>query len=119
MSQDTDIVDDQNEEWIDDRSKAEVEFDNEQQRSYEHDLTKLRALKWLNELTSDPKEASVTIQDVDRDSMKYIKIERDYTSWGCPGRAITHSCIQPRFNIRYAIDGDLDGYFCPGSGGRT
>ena len=70
----------------------------------------LRVLEWLNEMTSDPKEISVTIQDVDRESMKYIKyIER----------AITHSCIQPRLNIRYAIDGDVDGFFCPGSGGRT
>ncbi|XP_063727255.1 uncharacterized protein LOC134854826 [Symsagittifera roscoffensis] len=72
VSQDTDIVDDQNEEWIDDRSKAEVEFDNEQQRSYEHDLTKLRALKWLNELTSDPKEASVTIQDRDYKNIEFL-----------------------------------------------
>ena len=26
---------------------------------------------------------------------------------GCPGRAITHSCFQPRFNIQYTIDGDI------------
>ena len=32
-------------------------------------------------MTSDPKENSVTIQDVDRESMKYIKTERDYPSW--------------------------------------
>ena len=32
-------------------------------------------------MTSDPKEISVTIQDVDSESMKYIKTERDYTSW--------------------------------------
>ena len=35
------------------------------------------------------------------------------------GRAITLFCVEPRFYIRYAIDGDVDGYFCPGSGGRT
>ena len=28
-----------------------------------------------------PKETSVTIQDVDRESMKYIKTERDDPSW--------------------------------------
>ena len=67
-------------------------------------MTNLRVLQWLKEMTSDPNETNVTIQDVDRESMKHIK---------------TDSCFQSRFNIRYAIDGDLDGYFCPGSGGRT
>ena len=32
-------------------------------------------------MTSDPKETSVTIQDVDRESMKYKKIERDDPFW--------------------------------------
>ena len=32
-------------------------------------------------MTSDPKETSVTIQDVDLESMKYIKTERDDPSW--------------------------------------
>ena len=77
VSQDIDIVDDGDEECIDDRSKPEVEFDDEQQQSYEQDLTNLRVLEWLNEMTSDPKETSVTIQDVDRESMNYIKTEND------------------------------------------
>ena len=77
VSQDIDIVDDRDKDWIDDRSKPEVEFDGEQQRSYEQDLTNLRVLEWLNKLTSDSKETSVTIQDADRESMKYIKTERD------------------------------------------
>ena len=81
VSQFIDIVDDHDDEWVDDRSKPEVEFDDEQQQSYEQDLTNLRVLEWLNEMTSDPKEISVTIQDVDSESMKYIKTERDYTSW--------------------------------------
>ena len=74
-------VDDRDEEWIDDRSKPEVEFDDEQQQSYEQDLTNLCVLQWLNEMTSDPKETSVTIQDEDRESMKYIKTESDDLSW--------------------------------------
>ena len=45
VSQDIDIVDDRDEEWIDDRSKPEVEFDDEQQQSYEQDLTNLRILE--------------------------------------------------------------------------
>ena len=70
VSQDIDIVDDQDKEWVDDRSKPEVEFDDEQQQAYEENLTNLRFLDWLKEVTSDPKETSVTIQDVDRGSMK-------------------------------------------------
>ena len=81
VSQDIDIVDDCNKEWIDDRSKPEVEFEDEEQKSYEQDLTNLCVFEWLNEMTSDPKEISVTIQDVDRESMKYIKTEKDHPSW--------------------------------------
>ena len=74
-------VDDHDNEWVDDRSKPEVEIDDEQQQSYEQDLTNLRVLEWLNEMTSDPKATSVTIQDVDRESMKYRKTEREAPSW--------------------------------------
>ena len=81
VSQDIDIVDDHDHEWVHDRSKPEVEFDVEQQQSYEQDLTILRVLEWLNEMTSDPKETSVTIQDVDRESIKYMKTEREDPSW--------------------------------------
>ena len=81
VSQDNVIVDDQDDEWVDDWSKPEVEFDDEQQQSYEQDLTNLRVLEWLNETTSDPEETSVTIQDVDRESMKCVKTERDDPSW--------------------------------------
>ena len=61
VSQDIEINNDHDEKWIDDRSKPDVEFDDEQQQSYEQDLTNLRVLEWLNEMTSDPKETSVTI----------------------------------------------------------
>ena len=39
VSQDIDIVDDPDEELVDDRSKPEVEFDDEKQQAYEQDLT--------------------------------------------------------------------------------
>ena len=81
VSQDIDTVDNHDEEWIEDRSKPEVEFDDEQQQSYEQELTNLRVLEWLNQMTSDPKETSVTIQDVDDESMKYWKTEREDPSW--------------------------------------
>ena len=80
-SQDIDIADDQDEEWLDDRFKPEVQFDDEQQQSYEQELTNLRDLEELNEITSDPKEISVTIQDLDRESMKYRKNNRNNPSW--------------------------------------
>ena len=80
VSQDIDIVDDHDQEWIEDRSNPEVEFDDKQQQSYEQDLTNLRVLEWLNEMTSDPNETSVSIQDEDRESMKYIKTELEDTS---------------------------------------
>ena len=100
VSQDFDIVDDHDDEWVDDRSKPEIEFDDEQQQSYEQELTNLRVLEWLKEITSDPKDTMVTIQDVDRESIKYMKSERE-----------DHSGLQSRFDIRYAIDGDVDGFF--------
>ena len=81
VSQDIDIVNDHDEEWIEDRSKPEVDFVDEKMQSYELNLTNLRLLTWLNEMTSDPMETSVRIQDVDRESMKYIKTERDDPSW--------------------------------------
>ena len=41
----------------------------------------MRVLEWLNEMTSDPKETTVTIQDIDRESMKYRKTEQKDPSW--------------------------------------
>ena len=35
MSQDIDIVDDQDKEWVDDRSKPEVELEDEQHQAFE------------------------------------------------------------------------------------
>ena len=71
VSQDIDIVDYHAEEWTEDWSKPEVDFDDEIQQSYGHDLTSLRVLEWLSEMTSDPKETGAMIQEVDRESMKY------------------------------------------------
>ena len=81
VSQDIDIVDEHDEKWIEDRSQPEKEFDDEQHQFHEKDLTYLRVLEWLNEMRSYPKETSVTIQDVDRESLKYLKTEREDPSW--------------------------------------
>ena len=80
-SQKVDIGDGQDKEWIDDRSKPEVDFEDEQQQSHEQELNNLRVLEWLNEMTSDPKKTSVTTQDVDREGVKYIKNDKDNPSW--------------------------------------
>ena len=45
VSQHIDMVDHHDEKWVDDRSKPEVEFDDEQQQSYKEDLTNLRVLE--------------------------------------------------------------------------
>ena len=50
VSQDVDIEDDHDQEWIEDRSKPEVEFDEEQLESHEEDLKNMRVLEWLNEM---------------------------------------------------------------------
>ena len=65
-SQDIDIVDDQDKEWIDDRSNP----DDEQQQSYKQNLRNFHVLECLNEMISDLKETSVTIQDVECESGK-------------------------------------------------
>ena len=64
VSRELNIVDDQDKEWIDDRSKPEIEFDDEQQQSYEQKLRILRVLEWLINLTTEPKESSIMIQNM-------------------------------------------------------
>ena len=46
MSQDIDLVDDQDKKLIDDLSKPEVEFDDKQQQFYEQEFTKLHCASW-------------------------------------------------------------------------
>ena len=46
-SQDVVVVDDQDKEWLDDRSKHKVEFDDEQKQSLKQELTNLRLLVWF------------------------------------------------------------------------
>ena len=81
LSQDINIVDDQDKEWIDDRSKPEVDFDDEQQQSFKQKRTNLRVLNWLNEMTSGPKQTKATTQDVDRESRNYFKNDKTDPSW--------------------------------------
>ena len=70
-----DLVNDMDQDWIDDRSEPEVEFEPEAEQTHEQELTNLRVLEWLHDLPTDPKETILTIQDVDRDGVKYISHE--------------------------------------------
>ena len=108
-----DIVDDRDEEWIDEWSEPEVEIEDEQQQSYEQDLMNLRVLEWLNGMTSDPKETSVTIQDIDRESMKYIKTETYDSSWALLMPASNFDLISGMRSAGTSMD-----IFVRGSGGR-
>ena len=64
-------------------------------------------------MTSDQQETRVTIQDVDRESKKYIKSERDDPSWA----AQEGQLLIPASNLDLISMGRRWN-FCPGSGGR-
>ena len=67
-----DLVNDMDQDWIDNRSEPEVEFEPEVDQTHEQELTNLRVLDWLHDLKTDPKETILTIQNVDKDGIKYI-----------------------------------------------
>ena len=59
-------------DWIDDRSEPEMEFEPEAEQTHEQELMNVRVLEWLHDLPTDPKETILTIQDVDKDSIRYV-----------------------------------------------
>ena len=77
ISQDIDLFDDIESDWIDDRSEPEIKFEPEVEHFHEQELRYLRELEWLHDLPADPKETNLTIQDVYLSSIKYIS--HDYT----------------------------------------
>ena len=114
-----DLVTDMDQDWIDNRSEPEVEFEPEAEQTHEQELTNLRVVEWLHDLPTDPKETILTIQYVDKDGIKYISHDNTESNLVAPRWSSTCSTIQPQSPRLWAIDGDVDGYFCPGSGGRT
>ena len=56
VQKDIDLVNDMDQDWIDDRSEPEVEFEPEVEQTHEQELTNLRVLEWLHGLPADPKE---------------------------------------------------------------
>ena len=79
-----DLVNDLDQDWIDDRSEPEVEFEPEAEQTHEQELTNLRVLEWLQDLPTDPKETILTIQDVDKDRIKYISYDITESNWVAP-----------------------------------
>ena len=84
MLEEIDLVNDMDQEWIDDRSEPEVEFEPEAEQTHEQELTNLRVLEWLHDLPTDPKETILTIQDVDKDGIKYISHDNTESNWVAP-----------------------------------
>ena len=101
---------------MEDQSQPEVEFDDELKRFFEQELTKLRVIEWLNEMTTDPKEADLTKQY--RGSLKYLKSESlDSSLDAQEGRLRIQTS-----NLHLAPDGRSTGTLIvnfSASGGRT
>ena len=75
------LVDDMDMGWIDDRSEPEVEFEPEEEQTHAQELTNLRLLEWLHDLPADPKETILTIQDVNKDGLKYVSHDNTESNW--------------------------------------
>ena len=84
VPQEINLVNDLDQDWIDDRSEPEVEFEPEAEQTHEQELTNLRVLEWLHDLPADPIETILTIQDVDKDGIKYISHDNTESNWVAP-----------------------------------
>ena len=54
------------------------------EQTHEQELTNLRVLEWLHDLPADPKETILTIQDVDKDGIKYVSQDNTDSNWVAP-----------------------------------
>ena len=71
-------------------------------------------------MTSDPKETSVTIRDVDRESMKYIKTERDDPSWAAQeGQLLIPASNLDLISSMRSTGTSMDFFVLGGGGGRN
>ena len=60
------------------------EFEPEAEQTHEQELTNLRVLEWLHDLPTNPKETILTIQDVDKDGIKYVSHDNTESNWVAP-----------------------------------
>ena len=110
MPEEIDLVNDMDQDWIDDHSEPEVEFEPETEQTHEQELTNLRVLEWLHDLPTDPKETILTIQDVDKDGVNYVSHDKTESNWVAPDGPLR----VPQSNLNL-----LDFGRSTGSGGRT
>ena len=81
MSQEIDLINDTHQDSIDDRSEPAVEFDPEVEQMHEKELRNLRVLELLHDLTADPKETILTVQDIDQTTINYISHDNTESNW--------------------------------------
>ena len=91
-------------------STSQRETDLEQSEIERRENTNLRILEWMRDVKSKGDEEQ-SIRQVDVSAEKHVKTKDPLFGWTARDTA-----RQFRFSI---IDGDVDKYFCPGSGGRT
>ena len=84
VTREFDLVNDMDQEWIEGRSEPEVEFEPQVEQTHEQELTNLRVLEWLHDLPADPKETILTIQDADKDGIKYASHDNTESNWVAP-----------------------------------
>ena len=70
VPQEIELVNDTEQDWIDDCSEPQVEFEPETEQMHDQELTNLRVLEWLYDLPADPKETILTIQGIEQNSIK-------------------------------------------------
>ena len=88
VSREIDLVNGMDQDWIDDRSEPEVEFEPDVEQTHEQELTNLRVLEWLHDLPVDPMETILTIQDVDKDGIKYVSHDNTESNWVAPAGSL-------------------------------
>ena len=84
VQREIDLLNDMDQDWIDDRSEPEVEFEPEADQTRKQELTNLRVLEWLHDLPADPRETILTIQDVDEDGIKNVSHGNTESNWVAP-----------------------------------
>ena len=61
-----------------------MELEPEVDQTHEQELTNSRVLERLHDLPTDPKETILTIQDVDKDGIKYVSHDNTGSNWVAP-----------------------------------
>ena len=109
------VIDDGGHYPQEDYSTPEMETDLEQSEIERRENTNLRILEWIRDV-KDEGHGGQSIQQVDVSAEKTQEVRRPSLRLDSDRQAAGHSTGQFRPDN---IDGDVDKYFCPGSGGRT